>query len=146
MRPILINPNNATALEAALAKANGRAAKHTATAADVFGLAERAELHLDIDLLPKSRRPGAEVAWHAKGPFAQAYRYRMTRTKLSIRRGRKGWYLIGAQRVHLYPGQRELFHFMISVAQRDMIISRTLAPYALHIDQDAADAPTTAAA
>lgn len=128
---ILIISSNERDLAAALAKVNGGARKNTATVANVFAVAERAEMLLDIDELPKSRRLGAEAVWHGSGPLARAYSYKMTRTKLTIRRGAKGWYLVGAERISLYPGEGECFYVLISPGQRDWIIQHVLTPYAL---------------
>ena len=128
---ILITSNNERHLAAALGEANGLARKNTATVANVFAVAERAELQLDIDELPKTRRLGAEAVWHGSGPWARAYGYKMTRTKLTIRRGVKGWYLVGAERISLYPGESECFYVLISAAQRDWIIQHVLTPYAV---------------
>lgn len=131
MKPILIVPDQAGALEATLAKVNKLATANTAKVADVLRLADRAELQLDIDELPKSRRPGAEAVWHGRGPWAQSYGYKMIRTKLIARRGRKGWYLVGAERVSLYPGASECFYLTINPSQRDWIVQHTMSPYAV---------------
>lgn len=124
---------NEQQLAAALKKANGRATKNTATVADVFRLAERAELQLDIDELPVSHRAGIEATWCGRGPAAKAYGYRMTRTRLTIRRGHRdrGWYLTCPDRAQVYPRQPEKFDIRINCEQRDWIIRHVLAPYSV---------------
>lgn len=124
-----VDSGHSKQLEAVLTAANGGALKNTATVADVLRLAERAELRLDVDGLPKSLRAGAEAAWRGPGPVAKSYGYRMTRTRLVIRRARKGWFLIAAERALVYPRQPEEFVITISAKQRDLIVKRTLDPY-----------------
>lgn len=134
---ILVCDDNVGKIAAALTKANGRAVKNMATVADVLRLAERAELQLDIDEMPVSRRGGVEAVWRDRGPLAQSYRYKMTRTRLIIRRGyQKGWYLTGAERVEVYPGKGEEFGVVISPVQRDWIVRHTLEPYWVRESQE----------
>ena len=130
---IEIIEDNRHELTVALVRENGKATTHTASVSDVFRLAERAERHLDLDKLPKSRRGGVVASWRAGGAAAKAYHYRMTRTRLMIRRGRrdKAWYLIAVTRCHVYPRQPEEFDISISREQRDWIVRRALEAYSM---------------
>jgi hypothetical protein len=123
---IKVADNNLTRIWDALECANGKAKKHTALPGDVFALATRAEESLTKSGLPVRDRAGAEVIWHGAGPAANAYGYKMTRTRLALTRGRDSWFLTGLDRVGVSPRQNELYRIAISPGQHDRIVATTL--------------------
>jgi hypothetical protein len=118
----------------ALDRANGKAQKHTALPGDIFALAARAEESLISSGLPTRERAGAEVIWHGAGPTANAYGYRMTRTRVILSRGRNNWFLTGLERVGVYPRQSELYRITISPAQRERVVATALRSYQIRDD------------
>lgn len=123
---IKVNNVNAMRLAAALNGANGKAHKHTASLADILALANRAERSLMAAGISGRARAGAEVIWHAAGPVAKAYGYKMTRTCVTLTRGTCDWFLTEVKRVGVYPQQSERYRISISTAQRDRIVATAL--------------------
>lgn len=123
---IKLTDDNLAKLWDALDKANKTARKHVALPGDVFGLAVRAEASLSNRGVPAKQRAGAQVVWHADGAHALAYRYKMTRTCITLTRGAKHWFMTDVKRVDTYPKQREHYRMSISAAQRDRIVAHVL--------------------
>lgn len=130
---IPIIPANEERIAVALAAVNGKALKHIATVADVFRIASRVEGQLEADKLPRSRRGGTVADWCGGGASAKAYRYAMTRTRLTIQRGRLNarWYLIGITRVKVYARQAEKLEICIGPDEADWIARRALRAYSV---------------
>ncbi len=123
---IKVTDANHERLKSALDSANGKAQKHTASLADILALANRAERSLMAAGIPGRGRAGAEVIWHAAGPAAKAYGYKMTRTCVALTRGTCDWFLTEVKRVGVYPQQRERYRISISTVQRDRIVATAL--------------------
>ena len=123
---IKVTDANHERLKAALNGANGKAQKHTASPDDILVLANRAERSLMAAGIPGHARAGAEVIWHAAGPAAKAYGYKMTRTYVALSRGRRDWFLTEVKRIGVYPQQSERYRIGISTAQRDRIVATAL--------------------
>ena len=97
-----IVPENAAAIGAELAKANGRASSHTVTSfAEVADEAYRAERKLGALGIPKSKRAGATFRVQSGGKVAKAYRV----TCLVLLRRAAGWYLVECRSCEIYPDQ-----------------------------------------
>ncbi|KQT12899.1 hypothetical protein ASG57_08070 [Bradyrhizobium sp. Leaf396] len=138
-----MNDGNVMRLRAALNGANGKAQKHTAVVADILALSNRAERSLIAAGIPGRARAGAEVVWHAAGPMAKAYGYKMTRTYLTLTRGTRDWFLTEVKRVGVYPQQSERYRIGISTAQRDHIVATALRTFEVRntADDNVAAAP-----
>jgi hypothetical protein len=133
---IKVTDENLTKIWDALDRSNGKARKNTALPGDVFALAERAEQSLADSGLPLREHSGTEVRWHAAGATANAYGYRMLRTRISLTRGTKGWFLTGLERVELPPRQNEFYRLVISPAQRERIVAAALATFEVRDNTD----------
>lgn len=129
-------------IQDALDRTNGDARKYTALPGDIFALANRAEESLRASGLPARDRSGSEVVWHAGGPSTNAYSYKMLRTRITLTRGFESWFLIGLERIGVYPRQSELYRITISSAQRHRIVAVALAVFQV---RDSADIDTTPA-
>lgn len=136
---IKVNEDNLTKLGKALDKANGAATKHVAVPANILALASKAEDSLDSSGLPITRRVGVQAIWHAAGASTLAYRYKMTRTRITLTRGTKYWFLTKVDRVGVHPQQREHYRIIISSAQRDRVVAEALRSFDVRIE--AAEAP-----
>lgn len=127
---IAITPNNAEKVEAALAETNGTATSFTVTTyGEVAAFAEQVERMLDASGLPKGERSGASATARPCGPSAKSYRYAAKSTKIMLKRGAKGWFLVGAAEVHVYPKAPEIVAVTITPAQADTIARKALAGY-----------------
>jgi len=138
---IKIVDENLTKIWDALDRANGKAQTNTALPGDIFALANRAEASLIASGLPARDRSGSEVAWRAGGPSANAYSYKMLRTRITLTRGTESWFLNGLERVGVYPRQSELYRITISMAQRQRIVAMALAAFQVRENTDANAAP-----
>ena len=94
MKPIKINANNATAIEAALSAINGRATAHAYTsAAEIIAIASNMEKRLETLGISKKDRPGARAHSVSGGRVANAYKYSRQGTSVTIARQGADWYL-----------------------------------------------------
>lgn len=99
----LINADNATALEAALAAVNGKSTAHTYTSAhELLTLAKRAEHALDNLGLTKLERVGAVYTAQSGDSVATAYKHPRTATGVTLQRKAAGWVLVKVEPVTLW--------------------------------------------
>jgi hypothetical protein len=92
-----------------LDRVNGHAHRfviHSAT--EVEAIAKRAVDQFDAHELPLRLRGGAVITYRPAGPMANAYRYAPISTRVKLRVGcdGKAIYIIGVERVRVYPTQR----------------------------------------
>lgn len=125
----------------ALDRANGKAQTNTALPGNIFALANKAEASLIASGLPARDRSGSEVAWQRGGPSANAYSYKMLRTRITLTRGIESWFLTGLERVGVYPHQSELYRITLSPAERQRIVAVALAAFQVRENTDAHAAP-----
>lgn len=123
---IKVADDNLTEIWDVLDETNGNAKKHVALPGDVFAVATKAEESLSSRGLTARERVGAQVVWHGAGASALAYRYKMVRTRITLTRGTKDWFLTDVKRVGVYPKQGEHYRISISPAQRDRIVAAAL--------------------
>lgn len=117
-RQLRIKPENATAIVAALAAANGRATAHTVqTFPELEGLAKQAERRLEQVLPFEKDRPGAELTYRGEGAWAKAYGRAMTVSHIRLRRVRGAWVLLTAQTADAYPKQPAKLELMLTSEQ-----------------------------
>jgi hypothetical protein len=94
---IKISIQNSAALEAALAKANGRATVHTFKwAFEIIEIARKAEAKLDHLALKKGSRKAAIARASSGGTIANAYRYPRITSTATLVRGSSAWFLVSA--------------------------------------------------
>jgi len=92
---IKIDSKNTAALEAALAKSNGRSTAHTFCAAsDLIDCARQAEAKLDHLALKKGSRFGAIAKANSGKSVANAYKYSRITSTATLVRGSSAWFLI----------------------------------------------------
>lgn len=130
-----IATTNHDAVKKALDQINGRAFRFTINSArEVEAIALRAVAQFDIHQLPRRVRAGAAITYRPAGPRFKAYRFSPISTRLSLRVGRDGkkLYLVGVDRVRVYPSQRELLTIALTprahgefMQQRSKIFSVT---------------------
>jgi hypothetical protein len=138
---IKVTDENLTKIWDALDRANGEARKNAALPGDIFALANRAEASLIASGLPTRGRSGCEVVWHAGGPSANAYSYKMLRTRITLTRGTESWFLTGLERIGVYPRQSELYRITISPAQRQRSVAVALTAFQARDKREANTAP-----
>lgn len=89
-----IKITDTAAIDAALAAANGRAHTHAYTsAAQLAALADRAEARLEALGVAKAKRKGARVTARSGDRLPNAYKYRVTRTSVTLERGASDWFV-----------------------------------------------------
>jgi hypothetical protein len=90
----MIKVTDDTAINAALAAANGRATAHTYTkATELRTIADAAERRLESIGVPKSGRPGASVVALSGDVLPKAYKYAPRRSRITLIRRPAGWYV-----------------------------------------------------
>lgn len=103
MKPIKISEPNRAAIEAALAKVNGKATSHTFTGlGDILDVVARADRALDECMVAKSRRAGARFHATSGGGVANAYKYSRIGTHIVIEHQARGWALVSVSQATLY--------------------------------------------
>ncbi len=60
----------------------------------------------------------------------------MFRTRITLRRGSKSWFLTDLERNSVYPRQSELYRITISSAQRHRIVAGALAAFQVRDSMD----------
>ena len=111
-----------TDIEAALVYINGQAKAHTITTyAEVWAVADRAEVLLDSRGVSKKNRVGTTVAYDPSGPSAKAYKYGAISTTITLKRVADGWRLVGVNRITAWPQSPETFNLTISPEAADNI-------------------------
>jgi hypothetical protein len=90
-----IDSKNTAAIEAALAKTNGRSTAHTFNcASDIIECARIAEEKLQSLHLNKSLRSGAIASAISGGRVANAYKYKRITSTVQMVRGSSAWFLV----------------------------------------------------
>ena len=133
MKSIIIKESNRDRLEAALHEVNGRAQRHAIT--DLAELEDIASMATTTRLQPltQAEQRGAEVDYLPPGGVeASSYGgYRVVTTRVRLRRQASGWALVGAEKEEQSPSGAEQMELLISPAQRDRLIERTLSKFTI---------------
>jgi len=96
-----IKKENADKIEARLARANGRAERHTfASYCEIENCAEMMEARLKKMGIPKSYRKGATASIMSGGAVASAYKWMRKATFIHLKRSAGGWNLFS-----VWPGE-----------------------------------------
>ena len=98
-------PEPSIDLVVALYEVNGDAGRFTLTPESVVEAAVKAEGRLDEARLPQGKRLGFTVRARSAGPAARAYKYSAAGTEVIMRRTKRGWVLVDASRVRVFPTQ-----------------------------------------
>ena len=119
------------AVEAMLAAANGKAdAFTTATYMRVRDIATQAESAMETAGIPKAERSGTTVTHIGAGPAARAYKRTAIATMVRLARDSRGnWRLIAAERVTVWPCDREQLDINISSAAAEAVKRRAMNPF-----------------
>lgn len=93
---IKINESHRAEITSALVSANGRATEHTFNGATpILEAAAAAEAQLERLFLNKAQRVGATATSTSGRAMSRSYKYTRTTTCITIKRGNRGWYLMG---------------------------------------------------
>lgn len=126
LKPVLVlaksdlGNESATAPDAlydALYEVNGDAARLVLEPYEVVKLAQLGEERLDIAHLPQTQRPGFKMIVTSAGPGAKAYKYGAIGTRVTLERKPRGWVLVDAERIKVYPQQPQRVQYIASPAQ-----------------------------
>lgn len=114
---------NRHAINILLGEINGKSLAHTASAQNIFDLAESMELRLDKFSIAKKDRAGAKASGMSGGNVPTAYKYSRIVNWYEISRGSSEWFLIAANKVENY-GNASKDKLSLTVAQRDIAVSK----------------------
>lgn len=124
MKPILITETNAEAIEFALTAVNGRATAHCYTTfGEIRAEAERAERKLSDLLEARSKHVGARYVSQSGGRVASSYRRSRVVTRITLKRGAKGWYLEAVKQGLLWPNETGGAYLRLTPAQDCAIVA-----------------------
>ena len=108
-------------LKAALAEVQSGRGQNDISVAWLVCLAEKAEKAMALTGLSKLARRGATFAYAEAGASATSYRYRISTTKVVLRRDARGWVLADAYRITQYPKAPMHHDLTRSEAQASML-------------------------
>ena len=120
---IKITEANRAKINAMLDKLNGKATEHTASAENIFKLAETMEIRLDRFSIFKKNRAGAKASGMSGGNVPSAYKYSRIINDFTIERGSSDWFLIAVSKYSNY-GNAAKDWLMLTPAQRDIAVSK----------------------
>lgn len=132
---ILAVEANLALIQSALDEIQGRAYADTLTAKDVIDLAAAAESAMDNTGIAASYRQGATFSSTPSGPSANAYKYGRVGTAVVLERKSRGWSLIRAIRVTVWPKQRGRDVLTITPAQKVVIFRLAMRAYSITLDE-----------
>lgn len=102
MKPIKINLDNASKIEAALLQANGKSETHVYTTfKEIAHIADQAEKML-LSFVYKKDAAGAEYCSMSGGDAAKAYKRSRNVTSINIVRKSGGWYLASVAKMTIF--------------------------------------------
>ena len=127
---IKITEANRLKIHALLVEINGKSVSHTASAQNIFDLAELMEVRLDKLNIAKKDRAGAKASGMSGGDVPNAYRYSRIINSYDIERGASDWFLIYAKRDETY-GNAAKPHLSLTPAQRDIAVSKFTAQFSV---------------
>lgn len=99
---ILVTPENAAKIEAALSSVLGRASAHTHDVCDILQTAAALDAQLR-KARKMSKRPKSIYRGTSGAPVAKSYKYRRTGSRVTLIGSRRGWYLVAVEAVCLWP-------------------------------------------
>lgn len=120
---IKITESNRAKINATLDELNGKATEHTASAENIFELAELMEIKLEKFGIAKKDRAGAKASGMSGGNVPTAYKYSRIVNDYRIERGSSDWFLIAVSKYSNY-GNAAKNWIMLTPAQRDIAVSK----------------------
>ena len=120
---IKITEANRTKIYALLNEINGKSVSHTASAQNIFDIAELSELQLDKFSIAKKDRSGAIAFGMSGGNVPTAYKYSRIVNTYTIERGASDWFLIAAHKKDIW-GNAIKNELILTPAQRDIAVSK----------------------
>ena len=120
---IKITEANRVAINALLDKINGKSVSHTASAQNIFDLAEVMEVRLDKLKIAKKDRSGAIASGMSGGDVPNAYKYSRIVNSYHIERGASDWFLIAANKIDNW-GNASKDNLSLTPAQRDIAVHK----------------------
>ena len=127
---IKITEANRLKIHALLEKINGKSVSHTASAQNIFDLAELMEVRLDKLNIAKKDRAGAKASGMSGGDVPNAYRYSRIINSYDIERGASDWFLVAAVKIDNW-GNAAKPHLSLTPAQRDIAVSKFTAQFSV---------------
>ena len=113
-----------------LGKINGKSVSHTASAQNIFDLAELMEVRLDKFSIAKKDRGGAIASGMSGGDVPNAYKYSRIVNSYDIERGASDWFLVAAVKIDNW-GNAAKPRLSLTPAQRDIAVSKFTAQFAV---------------
>jgi hypothetical protein len=127
---IKISEANRPNIYALLNEINGKSVSHTASAQNIFNLAELMEIQLMKLNIAKKDRSGAIASGMSGGDVPNAYKYSRIVTSYNIERGASDWFLIAAKKDETY-GNAANPRLSLTVVQRDIAVSKFTAQFSV---------------
>lgn len=123
---------NRTKIHALLNEINGKSVSHTASAQNIFNLAELMEIQLMKLNIAKKDRSGALASGMSGGDVPNAYKYSRIVTSYDIERGASDWFLIAAKKDETY-GNAAKPRLSLTPAQRDIAVAKFTAQFSVQV-------------
>ena len=127
---IKITEANRLKIHALLVEINGKSVSHTASAQNIFDLAELMEVRLDKFSIAKKDRGGAIASGMSGGDVPNAYKYSRIVNSYDIERGASDWFLVAAVKIDNW-GNAAKPRLSLTPAQRDIAVSKFTAQFAV---------------
>ena len=121
---------NRPKIYALLNEINGKSVSHTASAQNIFNLAELMEIQLMKLNIAKKDRKGAIAYGMSGGDVPNAYKYSRIVTAYGIERGASDWFLVYAKRDETY-GNAAKPRLSLTTVQRDIAVSKFTAQFSV---------------
>lgn len=125
---IKITEANRLKIHALLGEINGKSVSHTASAQNIFDLAELMEARLEQFSIAKKDRSGAIASGMSGGDVANAYKYSRIVNNYQIERGATDWFLIDANKID-NRGNASKNKLSLTPAQRDIAVGKFTAQF-----------------
>ena len=121
---------NRPKIYALLNEINGKSVSHTASAQNIFNLAELMEIQLMKLNIAKKDRSGALASAMSGGDVPNAYKYSRIVTIFDIERGASDWFLIAVSKYANY-GNSAKPRLSLTPAQRDIAVAKFTAQFSV---------------
>lgn len=133
--PIAIDPKNRALLQQCLDTLQGRAYADVLTADDVMNHANAAERSLESAGIAPSYRIGASFSVSPSGPSANAYKYSRDGTVIQLERKSRGWLLVRAFRVTVWPRQRGRQVLTMTFQQKRLVLRSAIRAHGISLEE-----------
>lgn len=143
----LLEPN--PLIESELAKINGRANTHTASAKWVAYIASVGEEKLESLKVSKEHRIGSKVVATSGEKLPNSYKGKVYINKVVLVRGYNGWFLTEVEKISKWPNESPKFNLFIKQKAADIAKEKFLSQFSVMLEPtvedlcDCIDAMTT---